>query len=670
MDDKKSIQQEIRERTAFLKKAARAYYRDNEEIISNLQYDKLYDELMALENETGIIMAGSPTRHVGYETLSDLVKEAHPKKMLSLDKTKDAEELISWLGDRKGMLSWKLDGLTIVLTYRDGKLFKAVTRGNGEVGEVITNNARVFLDLPLEIPFAGETVLRGEAVITYSDFEKINEAIPELEAKYKNPRNLCSGSVRQLNNLITAERNVRFRAFALVSTALSGREKERIENLPDFGDSKEKQMKWLENQGFYVVGYRMVTAKNLKENIDWFGRNIKENDIPSDGLVLSYDDITYGRSLGETAKFPRDSIAFKWRDETAITRLMEIEWSASRTGLINPIALFGPVQLEGTTVSRASLHNLSIVEDLKLGVGDEIEVYKANMIIPQIAANYTKSGSAAPPDKCPVCGGRTRIRDENQVRTLYCTNPKCPAKKIKAFSHFVGRNAMDIDGISESTIEKFTAKGFIKEPADFFRLDRHRKEIEEMEGFGERSYKNLSAAIEKARKTTASRFLYSLGITGIGSANAKLIAKYCNNNWQRIENLSKEELTNVNGIGEVMATAFVRYFADEENRKKVRELMGEIRLEPAEGYPETENRDLEGMSFVITGSLNSFENREELKDLIERRGGRTSGSVSAKTTALINNDLSSGSAKNKKAAELGVRVISEEEFLKEYDIDA
>ena len=670
MDDKKSIQQEIRERTAFLKKAAKAYYRDNEEIISNFRYDKLYDELLALENETGIIMAGSPTRQVGYETLSDLVKEAHPKKMLSLDKTKEPEELISWLGERKGILSWKLDGLTIVLTYKEGKLFKAVTRGNGEVGEVITNNARVFLDLPLVIPFKGETVLRGEAVITYSDFQKINESIPELQAKYKNPRNLCSGSVRQLNNRITAERNVRFRAFALVSTALSDGTKANIEDLPDFGGSKEKQMKWLENQGFYVVGYRVVDAKNLKGTIDWFGRNIKANDIPSDGLVLSYDDIEYGRTLGETAKFPRDSMAFKWRDETATTKLMEIEWSASRTGLINPIALFEPVQLEGTTVSRASLHNLSIVEDLKLGVGDEIEVYKANMIIPQIAANYTKSGSIAPPQKCPVCGGRTEIRDENQVRTLYCTNPKCPAKKTKAFSHFAGRNAMNIDGISESTIEKFTAKGFIKEPADFFLLDRHRKEIEEMEGFGERSYKNLSAAIEKARETTASRLLYSLGISGIGSANAKLIAKHCKNDWQRIESLSKDELTKINGIGEVMADAFVRYFADDRNIKKVRELIKEIRLEPPEELPETGNQDLEGMSFVITGGLNKFENRDELKDLIEKRGGRTSGSVSTKTTALINNDMNSGSAKNKKAAELGVRVISEEEFLKEYDIDA
>jgi len=650
--EKKTEQQKIKEKTEFLNKAAEAYYKYNEEIISNFEYDRLYDELLDLEKKTGIVMAGSPTHHVGYETLSDLPRERHPQKMLSLDKTKSREDLAEWLGDKKGLLSWKLDGLTIVLTYAGGQLIKAVTRGNGETGEVITANARTFVNLPLVIPWKGETVLRGEAIIAYSDFREINEKIPELDAKYKNPRNLCSGSVRQLNSRVTAERKVRFEAFSLVTAQDA-----------DFGNSRERQMQWMNSQGFEVVGYRPVTEADIDENIRWFSENIAVSDMPSDGLVLTYDDIKYGRSLGETAKFPRDSIAFKWKDETGTTVLREIEWSASRTGLINPIAVFDPVQLEGTTVSRASVHNISIMEDLELGTGDKIDVYKANMIIPQIAENHTRSGSAAIPDKCPVCGGVTEIRDENHTRTLYCVDPDCPAKRIKSFVHFAGRSAMDIEGLSQATVGKFIARGFIKEPADFFRLGRYREEIENMDGFGRKSYENIMAAVEKARETTAARLLFSLGISGIGAANAAVIAGYCGGDWEKIQKLTGEELQAIDGVGEVMAQAFTEYFADSINREKIQAVLGEIRFRPQD-----RDSDLKGSVFAITGSLERFSSRDALKEAIEERGGRVSSSVSKNTTALINNDIDSASSKNKKAKEFGIPVISEVEFIDEYGV--
>ena len=647
MEEKKKRMKELLE---LLNRAGRAYYQEADEIMTNYEYDALYDELARLEKETGTTLAGSPTAHVGYEVLSELPKERHERPMLSLDKTKDVQALKEWVGSHKTLLSWKMDGLTIVLTYQNGELSKAVTRGNGEVGEVITNNARVFRNIPLRIPFQGELVLRGEAVIGYREFERINEEIPEADARYKNPRNLCSGSVRQLNNEITAKRNVHFFAFSLV----------RAEGV-DFENSHEKEFLWLQGQGFETVEYRVVTAENLEEAVRWFSERIEENEYPSDGLVALYDDIAYGRSLGQTAKFPRDSMAFKWQDEIRETGLKEIEWSPSRTGLINPVAIFEPVELEGTTVSRASVHNISIMRGLELGVGDTIEVYKANMIIPQIADNKTRSGVRDIPKVCPVCGGATEIRKINDVESLYCTNPDCQAKKIKSFTLFVSRDALNIEGLSEATLEKFIARGFIHEFADIFRLSRFREEIVELEGFGEKSYENLISSVEKARKTTLARVIYSLGIPNIGLSGAKLICRQLDDEVERLLAASEEELAAIDGVGPVIAASFTGYFADPEKRERFFRLLSELTLEKEETAAV---QDLKGKVFVVTGSLTHFSNRAELKDLIEKRGGKVTGSVTGKTDYLINNDTESSSSKNKKARELGIPVISEEEFLK------
>ena len=647
MEEKKKRMKELVE---LLNRAGRAYYQEADEIMTNYEYDALYDELARLEKETGTTLAGSPTAHVGYEVLSELPKERHERPMLSLDKTKDVQALKEWVGSHRTLLSWKMDGLTIVLTYQNGELFKAVTRGNGEVGEVITNNARVFRNIPLRIPFQGELVLRGEAVIGYREFERINEEIPEADARYKNPRNLCSGSVRQLNNEITAKRNVHFFAFSLV----------RAEGV-DFENSHEKEFLWLQGQGFETVEYRVVTAENLEEAVRWFSERIEENEYPSDGLVALYDDIAYGRSLGQTAKFPRDSMAFKWQDEIRETVLKEIEWSPSRTGLINPVAIFEPVELEGTTVSRASVHNISIMRGLELGVGDTIEVYKANMIIPQIADNKTRSGVRDIPKVCPVCGGATEIRKINDVESLYCTNPDCQAKKIKSFTLFVSRDALNIEGLSEATLEKFIARGFIHEFADIFRLSRFREEIVELEGFGEKSYENLISSVEKARKTTLARVIYSLGIPNIGLSGAKLICRQLDDEVERLLAASEEELAAIDGVGPVIAASFTGYFADPEKRERFFSLLSELTLEKEETAAV---QDLKGKVFVVTGSLTHFSNRAELKDLIEKRGGKVTGSVTGKTDYLINNDTESSSSKNKKARELGIPVISEEEFLK------
>ncbi|MBQ7944311.1 MAG: NAD-dependent DNA ligase LigA, partial [Lachnospiraceae bacterium] len=618
-----------------------------------LEYDKLYDELVALEAKTGLVLAGSPTVTVGYEAVDELPKEAHEAPMLSLGKTKEREELRSWLNGKEALLSWKLDGLTVVLTYRDGALFKAVTRGNGEVGEVVTNNAKVFANIPLKIPYTGELILRGEAVITYSDFEAINAEIEDVESKYKNPRNLCSGSVRQLNNEITAKRNVRFYAFSLV----------KAEGV-DFANSREQQFSFLKEQGFTVVDYVRVTQDDILDAIEVYAKAIESYDVPSDGLVLSYDDIEYGRSLGRTAKFPRDSIAFKWADEMKETKLLEIEWSPSRTGLINPVAIFEPVELEGTTVSRASVHNISILRGLKLGIGDRIMVYKANMIIPQIAQNLTGSDTVELPKCCPVCGGETVVKAVNEVQSLYCTNPQCDAKKIKAFTLFVSRDAMNIDGLSEATLEKLIAKGFIHEYKDIFHLDRYKADIVEMDGFGEKSYQNLIASIETARNVTLPKLIYSLGISNIGLANAKVICRYFNFDLDAMRSADVEELSQIDGIGAVIGQAFVDYFADDENVSRLQNLLPELQIEKEE--VDESAQTLTGMVFVVTGSLEHFENRNELKDVIEKKGGKVTGSVTSKTTCLINNDITSNSSKNKKAKELGVPIMTEEDFLKNY----
>ena len=644
-------QERMLELVEQLNKASKAYYQDAEEIMTNYEYDKLYDELLGLEKELGITLSNSPTVNVGYEVLSELPKERHESPMLSLDKTKDVEALKEFVGSQKAIMSWKMDGLTIVLTYRDGKLYKAVTRGNGEVGEVITNNARVFKNIPLQIAYKGELILRGEAVIGYKEFERINAEIEDVESKYKNPRNLCSGSVRQLNNEITAKRNVCFYAFSLVQA-----------KDVDFKNSRAYQMEWMKEQGFEVVEHYTVTKETVEEEVIKFSEKIAQNDFPSDGLVLVYDDIAYGQSLGRTSKFPRDSYAFKWADEIRRTKLLEIEWSPSRTGLINPVAIFEPVELEGTTVSRASVHNISIMEELELGIGDEIEVYKANMIIPQIAENITRSGVKDIPAACPVCGGVTEVRQVSNAKALYCLNPECQAKHVKSFSLFVSRDALNIEGLSESTLEKFISRGFIKDFVDIYHLDRYEDEIKSMEGFGEKSYKKLIASVEKSRKTTLPKVIYALGIAGIGLANAKVICREFKNDIEKIKSLTAEELSEVQGIGQVLANAFTEYFADEKHVENLTKLLAELEIQ--EEKEETGKQIFAGVNFVITGSVHHFANRNAVKELIESLGGKVTGSVTSKTNYLINNDVTSTSSKNKKANELGVPIISEEDFLK------
>lgn len=642
------------ELTELLDRAARAYEQEDREIMSNYDYDRLYDELKQLEEESGIVLANSPTVKAGYEVLSGLPKYRHETPCLSLDKTKDAEALADWLSGKEGILSWKMDGLTVVLTYHEGELLRAVTRGNGEVGEVITNNARVFKNVPLKIPYKGELVVRGEAVIKYSDFEVINAGIENPAEQYKNPRNLCSGSVRQLNNEITAQRNVHFFAFSLFSATVDGL------YIKDAFRYREEGYRFLEQQGFTVVERKTVNKDNICDTVKWFESRIAGNDFPSDGLVLTLDDIEYGKSLGRTSKFPRDSIAFKWQDETAETTLREIEWSASRTGLINPVAIFDSVELEGTTVSRASVHNVSVMEELELGIGDKITVFKANMIIPQIAENLTKSGNLPIPDSCPVCGGKTVIKDASGIRSLYCTNPECSAKQIKSFGHFVARDAMNIEGLSEATIEKLIARGFVRQFADLFTLEQYKSEIVEMEGFGEKSFNNLIESINKAKRVNIANFVYALGISNIGLSNARLICRHFGEDWKRVSSAEREELGNIDGIGGVIAESFTEFMNKPSNIQMIENCLKYIEFEESAAVLES---GITGKSFVITGSVAHFANRNELKAYIEQHGGKVLSSVSGKTDYLINNDTASSSGKNKKAKELGIAIISEEEFL-------
>ena len=633
--------------TARLNEASRAYYTDGAEIITNYEYDEMYDELLALEDETGYIRDDSPSVNVGYETAAGLPKIVHEIRMLSLNKTKDRDELRAWLGDQRGLLSWKLDGLTVGLTYENGRLVQGVTRGNGTEGELITANVLNIANVPKSIPHRGRVMVRGEAVIRYSDFEAINSLIEGSDAKYKNPRNLCSGSIRQLDPKVTAERKVRFYAFTL--TMAEGAELE----------SRSAMAEWMKAQGFDTVDYVMVDKDNILGAIDKYEEAIPSFDIPSDGLVLTLDDAAYAATLGTTAKFPRDSIAFKWRDQQADTVLREIEWSPSRTGLLNPVAIFDPVELEGTTVSRASVHNINIMEDLELGIGDTIQVYKANMIIPQIAGNLTRSGLVTIPDTCPVCGGQTRINDDEGTRTLICTNPDCLAKHVKKFSHFVSRDALNIEGLSESGLLKLIGIGAVKTFADLFRLEDYRQEITSLEGFGEKSFDNLAASAEKASHTTPARLLYGLGVPGIGVATSNVIARSCRNRWDEIRALDEEGLTAIDGVGSVMAADYTAYFADESNAAAIDELLAMLELD--ESY-EAAGTSLEGKVFVITGSLEHYKSRKELKTEIEAEGGKVAGSVSAKTDYLITNDPNSGSSKNRAARELGVSIITEDEI--------
>lgn len=649
-----SFVERMKELISILNNASKQYYQFACEIMTDREYDQLYDELLELEKESGITLANSPTQKVGYTVLSNLVKINHDSKMLSLDKTKDIGKLKSFLGDNKGILSWKLDGLTIVLKYNNGNMVQAITRGNGEIGEDITHNAKVFYNIPLKIAFQGELIIRGEGVITYSEFEKINAELDDDE-KYKNPRNLCSGTVRQLNSEIAAKRNVMFYAFTLVGA--EGKE---------FNDQKIEQMKWLAGLGFDVVESEIVTINTIEEAVLRFESKVAKNDFASDGLVLTYDSISYGISLGRTSKFPKDSIAFKWADEMAETKLNEIDWSTSRTGLINPVAVFDPVDLEGSTVNRASVHNVSILEELKLGIGDTIKVYKANMIIPQIAENMTKSGTVQIPDKCPVCGGETEIRSLREGKALYCTNPNCNAQLVQSLSHYASRNAMNIEGLSEETLKKFVEYEYIKDYTDIYRLDRFEEKIKEMEGFGEKSYTNLMESIEKSKMVQLPNFIYALGINQVGLSNAKLLCKHFNYDINRIKCAEEEELVSIDGFGEIIARSIQNYFNNETNLLLLDNVMMYLNIEKVEVIPIEERAfSLEGMTFVITGDLTIFQNRKELQDKIESLGGKSTSSVTKKTTYLINNDAFSESSKNKKAKELNVPIITEEQFLKE-----
>ena len=629
-----------------LNEASRAYYADGIEIITNCEYDEMYDELLALEDETGYIREDSPSINVGYETAAGLPKIVHEIKMLSLNKTKDRDELREWLGDQTGLLSWKLDGLTVGLTYENGRLVQGVTRGNGVEGELITANTLVCENIPKTIPHKGRVIVRGEAVIRYSDFEKINEAIDDTDAKYKNPRNLCSGSIRQLDPAVTAERHVRFYAFTLTLS-------EGVDM-----NSRRDKMEWMRTQGFDVVDYVMVDRNNLLDEIDKYEAAIPDFDIPSDGLVLTLEDSGYAKTLGETAKYPKDSIAFKWRDQNAETVLREIEWSPSRTGLLNPVAIFDPVELEGTTVSRASVHNINIMEDLALGIGDTVRVYKANMIIPQLSDNLTRSGNIEIPEVCPVCGGPTRIRDDEGTKTLICTNPDCLAKHVKSFEHFVSRDALNIEGLSESGLLKLIGTGAIRRFPDLFRLENHRDEIVSLEGFGEKSYDNLVASAERASHTTPARLLYGLGVPGIGVATSGVIARACRNNWNEIQNLDEDALKDIDGVGAVMASDYTAFFADEDNKAMISELLTMLDID--ESYEAAGTR-VEGKTFVITGSLEHYSNRKELQAEIIAEGGKTTGTVSEKTDYLITNNPGSGSAKNRAARELGIEIITEDQ---------
>lgn len=658
MDKRKRIEELVE----LLNQAGKAYYEAGQEIISNLEYDKAYDELVRLEEETGIVLSASPTQNVGYSVATALPKEEHASPMLSLDKTKSVETLQSFLGEQKGILSWKLDGLTVVMTYEKGEFVKAVTRGNGRIGEIVTENAKRFRNLPLRIPFKGRLVLRGEALIRYSDFAKINEEIPEEGAKYKNPRNLCSGSVRQLDPKITWERRVYFFPFTLVSVE-EGEDGASRESggLPDFHNSHEAEFEFLEQQGFQVVGRRAVNKEELPGAVSDFSEQVKKNDFPSDGLVLLMDDISYGKSLGTTAKFPRNALAFKWEDEEEKTILREVEWSPSRTGLINPVAIFDPVELEGTVVSRASLHNISYLEDLKLGIGDEITVYKANMIIPQIGENLTKSGQLPIPEHCPACHEETKIVQDKEAKMLYCENPHCPAKRIKQFALFVSRDALNIEGLSEMTLEKFIGKGFIQELPDLFSLKEHKEEIIAMEGFGQKSYDKLIENAEKARETSLARLLYGLGIGGIGASNARVLSEAFHENAEELSRAELSEVVSIKGIGPILGESIVRYFKEEENCRLFRKLLSILHLHKEE---RAENAFLSGKVFVITGSLAHFQNRKELEEEIRKAGASTASSISKNTSYLINNDKNSTSSKNKKAQELGIPILSEEDFLR------
>lgn len=660
-DDKASRMKQL---VAKLNEARRVYEQGTDEIMSNLEYDRLYDELLKLEQELGTYLPNSPTHNVGYEVVSALQKEKHETPMLSLDKTKSTDAIKSFIGNKKCIASWKMDGLTVVLTYNNGKLDKAVTRGNGEIGEIVTHNARTFKNLPKEIEFKGKLVLRGEAIITYTDFNKINSSLGSGVENYKNPRNLCSGSVRQLDSSIANNRSIRWFAFELVSA--DGKSP----------NSVEQSFEWLKRQGFQTVEYMVINQSNFLSVMSYFSSKVSKIDIPSDGLVFTYDDVAYGKSLGRTSKFPRHSMAFKWQDDEAESRLINIEWQVGKTGIITPVAIFEPVDIEGSTVSKASLHNLSILMET-LGrpyKGEKIRVFKANMIIPQISCgeklqpNQINAIRISIPDQCPCCGGETEVQidPKSGVQTLWCSNIDCPAKGSRLFKHFVSRDAMNIDGISDATLNRFIEEGLISTFADIYRLSDHMEKIVNMDGFGYKSYENMINSINKSRKVKPANLINALSIPNVGLATAKLICRNFGNDIEKVVAASYSEIDSINGVGDVIASNFVNYFNNKENVDNFIDLYRQLVIEQEKI---STNTSMNGVVICVTGDVYIFPNRRAIKDLVENLGGKLTGSVSRSTSYLVTNDTTSGSRKNKAAQEYGIQILTEKQFIDKFNLE-
>ena len=641
----------IEELVTILNKASEAYYNGQDEIMSNYEWDAMFDELTALEEETGHILSNSPTQNAGYESTSGQ-KEAHEFSALSLAKTKKVEELEKWAEDYPIWLSWKLDGLTLVITYDNGKLVKILTRGNGTIGTNITHLKNSIKGFPLEVPYKGHLVVRGEAVISYTDFAAINDMIEDEDEKYANSRNLASGTLNLDDVDEVKNRKVHFHAFTLVHMD---------EPMISWGD----RMNFLEKMGFTVVDRELGDAKTIGSMIDKWTKRVESGkmDLPVDGLVICYDDTEYASTGSVTGHHAtRAGYAFKWQDEAVDSRLRYIEWSCA-VSTISPVAVFEPVQIEGTTVSRASLCNLSEIE--RLGVGKEctLSVIKANKIIPKCIAVKDAVGELEIPTECPVCRAATRIHTSaSGTKTLHCTNPDCTAKNVKKFSRFVSKNGMDIEGLSVQTMLRFINEGFIREFADIYKLSQHFATISELEGFGEKSCENMNKAIEKSRNVHPVNFIFAICIPMIGTDAAKKIVNTVGFDGflERMEQSIGFE--DIDGIGGEKSNSILQWYANDTNQNALEHLLQVVEIQKVE-KKNTENGTCNGLTFVITGDVHQFKNRDEFKVYVESQGGKVAGSVSGKTNYLVNNDVESTSSKNKKAKDLGIPIISEDTFV-------
>lgn len=643
---------------SLIDKYRNEYYNEDREEVDNKEYDRLKDELDELERKAGFVLSNSPSLKVGCEVTSKLPKYTFKKPMLSLSKTKEVSGLQQFLSDKDGILSWKMDGLTVVVAYNNGELVSAITRGNGEIGEVITQNAKHFRNLPLRIPYKGKLVLRGEAVMTYSDFERINKGlVTSGDELKKNPRNLCSGTVRSVDSSVTKNRGVYWYAFELVSADC------------EIPNDIDKQFKWLNNNGFDTVQFMVVNSSNVVQAVMQFESIVesKKLDIPTDGLVLTYRDKKYGESLGVRAKSPRHSIAFKWEDEAVETKVIDIEWSPSRNGLITPVAIFEPVDIEGSTVSRASLHNVSIFAEKQLGYGDRIKVYKANMIIPQVLDNLDRTATCQIPGQCPCCGEPTVLHQDPKsgVYTLWCENSECAAKGTRSFEHFVARDAMNIDGVSTSTLNTLIECRIISDYASIYHINEHADEIINLEGFGYTSFMNIVNAVEKSRNVKPANLIYALGIPNIGLTTAKLICKHFGNDLVKTVTASYNDLINIDGIGDTIADSFTAYFADKNNAEAFVRLTKELNIIQE---AVSNNTEMNGITICVTGDVHIFKNRRAIKDIVENLGGKLTGSVSKSTSYLVTNDTTSGSRKNKAAQEYGIPILTEQQFIEKFNL--